>query len=74
MKFRQALFWDTDPAKIDPKKNTRYIIERILELGELDDISWVFKQYSKSEIRKVMNLARSQVSTKSRTLWTLLLK
>lgn len=74
MKFRQALFWDTDPAKIDPKKHARYIIERILEFGELDDISWIFKQYSKSEIRKVMNLARSQVSAKSRALWTLLLK
>jgi len=74
MKFRQALFWDTDPEKIDPKKNARYIIERILELGDPDDIAWVFKQYSKDDIKKVMNLPRVQISPKSKALWTLLLK
>jgi len=33
MKFRQALFWDVNPAKIDPKKNARYVVERVLDLG-----------------------------------------
>lgn len=74
MKFRQALFWDTDPRKIDPKKNARYIIERILELGDSDEIAWIFRRYSKSDIKKVINLPRSQVSPKSKALWTLLLK
>ncbi len=74
MEFRQALFWDTNPQKIDVKKNARYIIERILELGQPDDIAWMFRQYPRSDIKKVINLPRSQISPKSKALWTLLLK
>lgn len=74
MDFRQSLFWDTNPQKIDVKKNARYIIERILELGQPNDIAWMFGQYSKSDIKKVINLPRSQVSPKSKALWELLLK
>ena len=74
MKFRQALFWDINPNKIDIKKNARYIIERILELGQPDDVAWMFRQYSKSDIKKVINLPRDQISPKSKALWTLILK
>ena len=74
MNFRQALFWDVNPKTIDAKKNARYIIERILELGQPDDIAWMFKQYSKNDIKKVINLPRVQVSPKSKALWTLILK
>lgn len=74
MKFRQSLFWDTNPAKINTKKNARYIIERILDFGELNEIVWMFKKYSKNEIKKVMDLPRSQVHSKSKALWKLILK
>ncbi len=73
MHFRQSLFWDTDPARIDPERNARYIIERVLEFGHPDEVAWVFKQYPKSMIEKIMDAPRSQVSLKSRALWTLLL-
>ena len=73
IKFRQALFWDVNPENIDPEKNARYIIERILDFGQPDEIAWMFKRYPKSDIKKVMNLPRSQVSSKSKALWTLLL-
>jgi len=29
------LFWDTDPKKIDMKKNSRYVIEKVLEMATL---------------------------------------
>ena len=74
MKFRQSLFWDTNPKKIDPKKNARYIIERVLEFGHPEEVGWVFKHYPKNTIRKVLNLPRVQLSLKSKALWTLLLK
>jgi hypothetical protein len=73
MKFRQTLFWDVNPETIDVKKHARYIIERTLEFGEPKEVSWLFRQYPKSEIRRVMNLPRSQVSPKSKSLWSLLL-
>jgi len=74
MKFRQTLFWDVNPKKIDVKRHARYIIERVLELGEPGEVSWLFRQYPKKEIKRVMNLPRSQVSPKSKALWSLLLK
>jgi hypothetical protein len=74
MKFRPALFWDTNPKKIDLKKHARYIIERILEFGREDEVSWVFRQYPKRAIKKVINLPRVQLSPKSKALWSLLLK
>ncbi|MDO8626307.1 MAG: hypothetical protein Q7K39_02515 [Candidatus Magasanikbacteria bacterium] len=74
MKFRQSLFWDTDPNKIDTKKNARYIIERILEFGRPDEVGWMFKHYSKRVIKKTLHLPRVQLSPKSRALWSLLIK
>ena len=40
MKFRQSLFWDADPNKIDPQKNARYIIERVADLGNDKEARW----------------------------------
>ena len=48
MKFRQSLFWDTDPKKIDKEKNARYIIERILDLGNDKEVKWMWDYYDKN--------------------------
>jgi len=74
MKFRQALFWDTNPKNIDVKKNARYIIERILEFGDINEVGWVLRHYPKNIIKKVMRLPRVQLSDKSKALWSLLIK
>ena len=74
MKFRQSLFWDVDPTTIDEEKNARYIIERILDLGDSQEISWMFKRYPREKIASVFRLPRSQVDPKSRALWDLILK
>ena len=74
MRFRQTLFWDVNPRKIDTKKNARYIIERILELGDINEVGWVLRYYPKSVIKKVMRLPRVQLSDKSKALWSLLIK
>lgn len=74
MKLRQSLFWDTDPKKIDLKKNARYIIERVLEFGRPNEVSWLFETYAKNKIKEAMYTPRSQVSDKSKALWTLLFK
>ncbi len=74
MPLRPSLFWDVDPKTIDPEKNARYVIERILDFGEPKEVRWLFKQYSQTEIKRVMNLPRSQVDPKSKSLWSLLLQ
>jgi hypothetical protein len=68
-RFR-ALFWDTDLKKIHIKKNARYIIERVLEFGEMDALGWLQRVYTVQNILDVLNTGRG-VSKKSRTFWRL---
>ena len=71
MKFRQSLFWDTDPENIDIKKNAPYIIERVLDFGNDDEVRWLWRNYSKKEIHDVVKRRRG-ISKQTRALWTLL--
>ncbi len=72
MKFRPTLFWDTNPKKIDPKKNAQYIIERVADLGRDTEVRDVFKLYKKSLLRKIIAKSRC-LRPRTKTLWTLLL-
>lgn len=72
MKFRQSLFWDTDPKTIDPKKHARYIIERILDFGMDDEVRWMARNYSAKRIKDVLNEPRSPIHEKSKALWSLI--
>ncbi|MDD2909964.1 MAG: DUF6922 domain-containing protein [Minisyncoccales bacterium] len=72
MKFRQSLFWDTDPKKIDKEKNARYIIERILDLGNDKEVKWMWDYYDKKLIKDVVNNSRS-IRKDTRSLWSLIL-
>ena len=74
IKFRQSLFWDVDPKTIDPQKHGRYIIERMLNSGTMDELRWMFRTYPKALIRETLNRPRAQVDAKSKALWSLVLK
>jgi hypothetical protein len=67
--LKKSLFWDTDPKTIDLKKNKRYVIERVLNFGNLDDYLWLKKTYSEEEIKKVTKRDRSQLDRKSLNFW-----
>ncbi len=63
-------FWDVDPGKIDLHKHARYIIERILEYGDLESFWWLQKKYEEEIIVDVCRTSRS-VSDKSKNFWLL---
>ena len=73
MKFRQSLFWDVDPKKIDPKKNAQYIIERIADFGNDKEARWALEYYDKPILRKVVTKSRC-LRPESKLLWSLLLQ
>jgi len=73
MKFRQSLFWDVNPSKIDVKKNAQYIIERVADFGRDNEVKWVFDFYGKKQLRNVICKSRS-IRPRTKALWTLLLK
>lgn len=66
--FRQSLFWDVDPKTIDPDKNAVYVIERILDFGNMEEIQWMAHYYPKDLIQKVVQTSRV-LQRKSRALW-----
>ena len=62
------LFWDVDPAGIDLKRHSRYIIERVLEFGNLTDVCWLQRHYPTAHIMEVCESSR-RLSQKSRNFW-----
>lgn len=73
MKFRQSLFWDVDPETIDQRKNAHYIIERVLDFGNDEEVRWLWQTYSKSLIKEVVEHSRV-LHEKSKSLWSLLIQ
>jgi len=71
MEFRQSLFWDTDPKKIDPQKNAQYIIERVADFGNDHEARWVLNYYDMSLLRSVITKSRC-LRPRTKKLWTLL--
>jgi len=71
MKFRPALFWDTNPKNIDTKKHAQYIIERVADFGNDKEARWVLDFYNKKLIRKVVDKSRC-LRPEAKSLWTLM--
>jgi hypothetical protein len=42
----QRLFWDVDPETIDEHTHCRYVIQRVLERGSLEDIRATIAHYT----------------------------
>ncbi|MEW5814378.1 MAG: hypothetical protein AB1798_03145 [Spirochaetota bacterium] len=62
------LFWDTSPAEINVNKNARYVIERVLEIGDLNALQWLQRIYPTRMIMEVCEGSR-KVSAKSKNFW-----
>ena len=63
-----SLFWDAEPSSIDLKKNSRYVIERILEMGSMDAVQWLQRIYPTRLIIEVCESSR-KVSERSKNFW-----
>lgn len=72
MKLRQSLFWDTNLENIDLEKNARYVIERVMDFGNDEEVRWIWGKYDKSLLKDVAEKSRSlRLDTKK--LWSLIL-
>jgi hypothetical protein len=49
----QPILWSKNVKKLDLEKDKIYIIHQILSYGNLNQIKWLFRVYSKKEIRKI---------------------
>ena len=48
--FSKYLFWDIDPAELSMDRNAPYIIQRVLEYGQMADWQLINKYYGLSRI------------------------
>lgn len=71
IRFRQTLFWDVDPKTIDSKKHAVYIIERILDFGNDDEVRWMWETYPHRLIKKVVATSRV-LHGKTKALWSIM--
>ena len=49
----QGILWSANVKNLDLEKDKVYIIHQILEYGDLNEIAWLFRVYSKKTIREV---------------------
>jgi hypothetical protein len=64
----RRLFWDVDPGTIDVRLHSRYIIERILEVGDLEAVRWAQRRYPTAMIIETLRMSR-RLSDRSRAFW-----
>jgi len=67
------LFWDVDPAKISIRGNAGYIIERVLEVGDLSAFRWIQEIYPTRLIAETCSTSR-KISGKSKAFWNIWLR
>ena len=68
--FARRYFWDVDARKLDADKYAGYVIERLLELGDLQAVRWLLQKYSRRRIVAVLKKTRS-LSKPSANFWAL---
>ena len=66
-RFR-SLFWDTSLENIDARKHARYIMEKVLDFGDLDAFNWLTDVYPGWRIKETLLLSRN-LSARSRNFW-----
>jgi len=61
-------FWDVDPKTLNVRRHSRFIIERILDLGDLNAFWWAQKQYPTALLIEV-SLTSRRLSERSKQFW-----
>ncbi len=64
---KKTLFWDVNIDQLSPERDWFFIIERILEHGDIDDFEWMKKSFSEEKIKSVLKKSRS-ISKKTHAL------
>lgn len=52
----QSYFWDVRLRDLNLKNNRIFIIERLLNEGDQAALQWLFKTYSKREIKEIKEI------------------
>ena len=53
------LFWDTDPASVDPEQHRAFIIARVMDRGTMQDVKATWEFYGEAAVREALLAAPS---------------
>ena len=70
--FIVPLLWDVNTETVDINLNKKFIIERVLEYGDLDSFNYILKTYDKQSIIDTLKTSR-KISTKSGNFYAFVL-
>jgi len=56
--YKKSLFWDVDTGKLSPENDWFFIIERILEFGDIDDLLWMKTNFTAKQIEETVRKSR----------------
>ncbi len=76
MKIPKSLhrfFWDVDVKKLDPEKKPYFVINRLLDKGNVEAVKWVRKNYNDEIVRETLQKIRG-FSLRSASFWALIYK
>lgn len=65
-------FWDVDIKSVDPSQNPLFVIQRLLDKGDLKSAAWVVKNFDQDTIKKTFTTMRDY-SPKVAHFWKLFL-
>lgn len=71
--FIYRYFWDIDPTQLRVSRHKVYVIERLLEYGDLSAVRWMEQQFSREEIIQVVRQSRT-LSQRSANFWAKMLE
>lgn len=65
-------FWDVEVAKLNPQRRSQYVIQRLLEMGDVKAVRWVRRNFSEEQIKETVKKRRG-FSPKTASFWQLFL-
>jgi plasmid maintenance system antidote protein VapI len=54
-RLNEALFWDTNMRDMNWKKNANWVIKRVFEYGQPEEIEEIIRYYGKEKVAEVLN-------------------
>jgi hypothetical protein len=66
------LFWDVDPAAIDPDRHRDYVLERIMSRGDLVAMRWLAAQYAPAVLAEFLERKGHRLAPRERAFWSLI--
>lgn len=67
----KTLLWDTNIQRISLDVHKQFIIERVLEFGDIQDMKWLLTKYSEKEVIEVLKKSK-RISAKTGNYYSLI--